>query len=184
MQTTIRALLLIGLMASLPEPVSTLAASSGEEMAKLEAVYAMYQEYKQAFPSVDDIAPDEAAALFGEGRLQFVDVREPEEIAVSSLPGSIDKDTYLKNPRGYQDQTVVVFCTISYRSGVLAQELARQGVRVRNLKGGILAWVLEGGKVFDREEETKRLHVYGPKWDLAPADFDTLTFGWWERLGQ
>jgi hypothetical protein len=38
----------------------------------------------------------------------------------------------------------------------------------------MLAWVHEGGKVIDQKGETKRIHVYGRKWNLAPASFEPI----------
>jgi hypothetical protein len=31
-----------------------------------------------------------------------------------------------------------------------------------------------GGKVYDRNGETRRIHVYGRTWDLAPSAYKTL----------
>lgn len=149
---------------------------------KRSAVYEMYAEYKRDFPEVLDISPSDAGDLLSEGQIQFVDVRNPEEIGISTLPGAIDRHSYLQNKGQYGNKTVVAFCTISYRSGIFAQEMARQGVAVQNLTGGILAWILEGGQIFDEGGASKRLHVYGPKWDLAPGDFETIKFGVLKRL--
>lgn len=149
---------------------------------KRSTVYKMYADYKGDFPEVLDISPDDARRLFSEGQIQFVDVRKPEEIRISTLAGAIDRETFLQNKRRYGNKTLVAFCTIGYRSGIFAQEMARQGVVVKNLKGGILAWVLEGGQIFDEDGASKRLHVYGPKWDLAPGDYETTKFGVLKRL--
>jgi len=149
---------------------------------KRSAVYEMYAEYKRDFPEVIDISPSDVRRLFSEGRIQFVDVRKPEEIRVSTLPGVINKHSFLQHQGRYGNKIVVAFCTIGYRSGIFAQKMAHQGVAVQNLKGGILAWVIEGGRVFGEGGESKRLHVYGPQWDLAPADFETVKFGVLKRL--
>ena len=60
--------------------------------------------------------------------------------------------------------------------------MAALGRTVYNLKGGILAWVLEGGAVYDADGESKRIHVYGKEWNYAPADYETVTFSFWQRL--
>jgi sodium/bile acid cotransporter 7 len=58
-----------------------------------------------------------------------------------------------------------------------------KGISVRNLEGGILAWTLEGGKVYDENgEETNRIHVYGKKWNYAPADYEAVMFSLWEQM--
>lgn len=165
-------------------PYSLCAAEPLTDAQKRSTVYEMYAEYKKDFPKVTDISPGDARSAFAKGQIQFVDVRKPEEIRISTLPGAIDRETFLRDKRLYRDKAVVAFCTISYRSGLFAQEMAREGVAVQNLTGGILAWVLEGGQVFDEGGASKRLHVYGPKWDLAPADFETTKFGVLKRLQQ
>jgi sodium/bile acid cotransporter 7 len=159
-----------------------LLAASDEVSQRRSAVFRLYAEYRQHFPEVSDVNPIEAKRLFREGKLQFIDVREPEEIHASTLPDAIDKQTFLRKAGEFRDTTLVAYCTIGYRSGIFAREMAHAGVPVTNLAGGILAWVLEGGKVFDHEGETKRLHVYGPKWNLAPSDFETLEFNLLKRL--
>jgi sodium/bile acid cotransporter 7 len=154
--------------------------SDGE---KKETVYRMYQEYKgEDFPGVRDISPQEAMALVPSGDVVFVDTRRSEEMDVSTLPNAITQEEFLADVSRYQGQTIVAYCTISYRSGLFAEEMADRGVTVYNLKGGILAWALEGGKVYDADGKTKRIHVYGKKWNYAPAGYDTVKFGFFEQL--
>jgi sodium/bile acid cotransporter 7 len=45
---------------------------------------------------------------------------------------------------------------------------------VYNLRGGILAWVHDGGTVYDQNGETRRIHVYGRKWNLAPNSYQAV----------
>ncbi|UCF94501.1 MAG: rhodanese-like domain-containing protein [Desulfobacterales bacterium] len=149
---------------------------------KKEIVYRMYAGYKKDFPTVKDMSPREAMQLLNEGRVVFVDTRQPAEIGISRLPQAIPRAAFLKDPAPYRDKAVVVYCTISYRSGLLAAEMAARGIAVYNLIGGILAWTLEGGKVYDDRGETKRIHVYGPKWDYAPAGYETVMFGFWDKM--
>ena len=149
---------------------------------KKAAVYQMYADYQKAFPAVADIDPQAAMALWDQGRVIFVDTRQAAEMAVSRLPGAVSAEQFLQDPSRYADRTVVVYCTISYRSGVFAQKMARRGIRVVNLAGGILAWALEGGKVYDDQGESRRLHVYGKKWAYAPQGYESIRFGWLDQL--
>jgi sodium/bile acid cotransporter 7 len=152
------------------------------DAAKKAIVYGMYADYRREFPGVQEVAPAEAMRLLEKGRALFVDTRRPEEMAVSMLPGAVSQAQFLANPEPYRDRTVIVYCTISYRSGLLAARLADQGIPVSNLQGGLLAWVLEGGRVYDGAKETRRIHVYGPKWNYPPAGYTSVTFGLWDRL--
>lgn len=149
---------------------------------KLEIVYEMYAGYRKDFPGIEEIDPDEAMRLWREGRTVFVDTRTPEEMAVSMLPDAVSKEDYLSDPDRFGDRTVVAYCTISYRSGLFAKEMAEKDRRVLNLRGGMLAWALEDGPIFDETGETRRMHVYGKKWDLAPAEYETVRFGKFEQF--
>lgn len=150
---------------------------------KKEAVYRMYTGYKKDFPAVKDISPLQAMDLLNQKKVVWVDTRKPAEMAVSMLPGAVSEQDFLSNPDQYKDMTIVGYCTISYRSGVFAREMAKQGITVANLQGGILAWTLEGGRVYDDSgKEVKRIHVFGDKWDYAPAGYESVKFSLWEKV--
>ena len=150
---------------------------------KKEVVYAMYASYKKDFAAVTDISPQQAMALLKTDEVVFVDIRKPAEMKVSMLPHAVNQNEFLSHPEKYTGKTVVGYCTVSYRSGVFAREMAETGVTVRNLEGGILAWTLEGGKVYDENgKETNRIHVYGKKWNYAPAGYKAVMFSLWEQM--
>ena len=149
---------------------------------KREIVYEMYAGYKKKFPNVTDISPKKAMALMKTGMVVFVDTRTPEEMAVSALPGAISKEAFIEHQASYHDYVAIGYCTISYRSGKFAEEMAARGVKMSNLTGGLLAWVLEGGKVYDNGSETRRIHVYGKKWNYPPAGYTSVMFGPFEQL--
>ncbi|MGA9538203.1 MAG: rhodanese-like domain-containing protein [Desulfobacterales bacterium] len=150
---------------------------------KKEVVYAMYAGYKKDFPAVKDISPQQAMALLKTDEVVFVDTRKPAEMKVSMLPHAITRNEFLNHPEKYAGKTVVGYCTVSYRSGVFAREMDEKGFSVRNLEGGILAWTLEGGKVYDENgKETNRIHVYGKKWNYAPAGYKAVMFSLWEQM--
>jgi sodium/bile acid cotransporter 7 len=140
----------------------------------------MYADYKKEFPGVKDISPVEAMKLMRTGQAVFVDTRTAAEMKVSMLPNAISKEAFLKDLSKYKDRTVVGYCTISYRSGLFAKEMSEKGIMIYNLPGGLLAWVLEGGKVYDANGETKRIHVYGEKWNYPPQGYEAIMFGFWE----
>jgi rhodanese-related sulfurtransferase len=150
------------------------AADNMSDSEKRDKIEAMYQSYKKDFPGVPDIQIYDAMRLLQEGKALFIDVREEREQEVSMLPGAVTEKQFLKNPGKYRDRTLVGYCTISYRSGKLAEKLNAQGITLLNLKGGLLAWVHAGGKVYDQSGETKRIHVYGKKWNLGPRDYEAV----------
>ena len=141
---------------------------------KRRKVEKMYDGYKKEFPEVEDISSQMAAALAADQKVVFIDVREPEEQRVSMLPGAVTDKEFLNNPKKYENHVKIGYCTISYRSGKFAQKLRQKGIPVYNLRGGILAWVHDGGKVYDLNGETRQIHVYDRKWDLAPETYATI----------
>jgi sodium/bile acid cotransporter 7 len=112
--------------------------------------------------------------LLQEGKALFVDVREEKEQKVSMLPSAVTEKEFLKDPGRFIDHTLIGYCTISYRSGKLAESLKSWGITLLNLKGGLLAWVHAGGRVYDRNGETTRIHVYGREWDLGPKRYEAV----------
>lgn len=162
---------------------SAMGDNSLSDAKKKEIVYAMYADYKKDFPSVRDISPQQGMELLRKDGVVFVDTRKPAEMKVSMLPHAITRNEFLSHPEKYTGKTVVGYCTVSYRSGVFAREMDEKGISVRNLEGGILAWTLEGGKVYDENgEETNRIHVYGKKWNVAPAGYEAVMFSLWEQM--
>lgn len=97
---------------------------------------------------VDDVTPAEvAAALSGEDPPVLLDVREPWEIAVASVPGAVPipmgslPSQLDELPR---DRRIAVLCHSGIRSRQVATWLALQGHRdVANVAGGIDRWSLE-----------------------------------------
>jgi sodium/bile acid cotransporter 7 len=163
--TVFLGILLLGLTAT------TEALNDEEKRRKVET---MYEDYKKSFPDVSDISAEEALALSRQSKPMFVDVREPSEQAVSMLPGAITEKEFLKNPEAHKDRRVIGYCTISYRSGKLAQRLQKKGIQMVNLRGGILAWLHAGGKIYREGKPTNQVHVYGKRWNLAPSDYEAV----------
>ena len=176
------AALLAVLLTALPA-VATDSDGSLSDGEKKKIVYRMYTDAKKDFPEVKDLAPQQAMDLMNQGRLVFVDTRKPAEMEVSMLPGAITQTQYLAEPGRYKNMTVVSYCTISYRSGVFARKMQRKGFEVLNLRGGILAWTLEGGSIHDANgRKTRQIHVFGKRWNYAPAGYETVMFNLWEQL--
>jgi rhodanese-related sulfurtransferase len=162
-------ILAVILLSGMTAPVR--AADDGENRARIES---LYNDYKKEFADVEDIDPRAAMELLQVGRAVFVDIREEKEQRVSMLPGAITEQELLKNLEKYRNRILIGYCTISNRSGKFAQKLKARGVGMLNLRGGLLAWVHDGGKVYDANGETRRIHVYGRKWNLGPKDYEAV----------
>jgi adenylyltransferase/sulfurtransferase len=93
-----------------------------------------------------DIAVDELHRRRTSGEsVHVLDVRQPEEVAVSRIEGSqwiplMDLSSRMNELD--PDEEIVVYCKMGGRSSQAAAFLRAQGFRnVRNLTGGIHAWI-------------------------------------------
>jgi sodium/bile acid cotransporter 7 len=146
-----------------------------DDAARKAKALALYANYKKDFPEAAETDPEQAVALWREGRAVFVDARSPAEQAVSSLPGAVSEADYLAKPQDYAGKPVVLYCTIGYRSGQLASRLAAKGIAASNLAAGIIGWLHAGGSLVDASgAATTRVHVYGRTWDLAPLAYTAV----------
>ena len=135
-----------------------------------------------AFGSVPQLTTADLAALQAKPgqQLMLVDVRSPAEFAVSHLPGAIHFDgapSAMPIPSG--TVTVVVYCSVGYRSSEFAQALllsqrkdSSDAVRIVNLRGSLFRWALEGRPLVDAAgQPTRRVHGFNAFWArLLPAD--------------
>jgi rhodanese-related sulfurtransferase len=138
---------------------------------KREQIEALYARSKTHFPEVVDLTVAELERLQESEDVLLVDARNPPEQEVSMLPGAIraaELGSYLEQD---PSRTLVVYCTIGHRSGLLARKLQAQGVKVYNLKGAILSWTHAGNELVDGDGPTRRVHVAGPNWNLAAEGY-------------
>jgi len=143
-----------------------------DQAQKKETAYAMYKEYARNFPDVGDVSPE---AVLGDANAVLIDVRSPEERAVSTIKGAVSEEDFLKNPGAYAGKDLVAFCTIGYRSGEFAEAMRNKGIAVKNLQAGILGWLHAGGEIAGPDgKPTRKVHVYGEKWNLAPDGYETV----------
>jgi|GEM_PF-625496 len=94
-----------------------------------------------------------------------VDVRDPEEFAVSHLEGARSLPLARLKSSGWppawrRDRPVILYCTVGYRSGIAAQLLQEQGLEAKNLVGGILALAQANQPLFDGSGQTWRVHTW------------------------
>ncbi|GAC1360229.1 MAG: rhodanese-like domain-containing protein [Herpetosiphon sp.] len=91
-----------------------------------------------------NLSPAEVKQHLDAGSIHLIDVREPDEIAIASIPGSelcpmSQADDWIdKLPR---DRPLVIFCHHGGRSAQVATVLSQRGYTdVINMQGGIDAW--------------------------------------------
>ena len=148
----------------------------GDDPSRQAAVLKMYDRYKKAdFPGARDLSGGEVLSLLTTRPVVLVDVREPAERAVSTLPGAIPEADFLANRAALANATVVAYCTIGYRSGMFVRGMAHLNATVYNLRGGVLGWLHAGGNLTDPTgRPIQRVHVYGSTWNLAPLRYQAV----------
>ncbi|MHC4992155.1 MAG: rhodanese-like domain-containing protein [Planctomycetota bacterium] len=143
-----------------------------EKRAKIDAIY---MRARSAFPGVPEISAKQVLERRAAGEpLLLVDVRTPEEQAVSMIPGAVTVEQLESDPGAAEGKTIVCYCTIGGRSGRYTQELCRRGVEAMNMPGAVLAWSHEGGEFEGPDGPTKRVHTHGPKFDLLAEGYDAV----------
>lgn len=101
--------------------------------------------------------------------VQIIDARTTAEYSVSKIKGAHFVE--YENPKLDQlklskSDTVVVYCTIGYRSEKIAEQLKAKGyTSVFNLYGGILKWVNDSNSVCSPTGmNTPYVHTYDASW--------------------
>ena len=115
---------------------------------------------RQAFPEVPQMSTQQLAAMRTDDTapdLVLLDARSATEFKVSHLPGAV----LASNTRMALEaldasdpvRTVVVYCSVGYRSSQLAEKLRARGVEnVFNLEGSLFQWANEGRPLYRGEE--------------------------------
>jgi rhodanese-related sulfurtransferase len=142
-------------------------ASGADQRAEIRA---MFKEYRKEFTDVPSVSPSDV--MEADDDIVLVDVRTPEEQAVSMLPGAITQEAFEARQSDYEGKRIVTYCTIGYRSGLYAKRLREAGIDAANLHGSVLSWAHEGGEFVVNGETTNRVHVYGPEWNLLPEGYE------------
>jgi sterol desaturase/sphingolipid hydroxylase (fatty acid hydroxylase superfamily)/rhodanese-related sulfurtransferase len=110
------------------------------------------------FPSVPQVSSSELASWLTDTNRSsplLLDIREPDEYAVSHLPGAIRvdpraSDETLRALLG-QGRAAVAYCVVGYRSSLFAERAIRAGwTNVSSLRGAIFNWANEG-RPLDRD---------------------------------
>lgn len=141
---------------------------------KREQIEAIYARSRRQFPEVPEITVEELEDQRQRDAVVLVDVRQPQEQAVSMIPGAIPVSRFEAELERHRDTKVVAYCTIGHRSGLWARALRERGLEAHNLKGAILSWTHHGGELEDGDGPTTRVHVGGPRWALQAEGYEPV----------
>ena len=131
------------------------------------------------FPSVSRLTTGDLAGWLARTdtvRPILLDVRAPEEFAVSHLAGA--RLTPSLEPAlaalaaAPADTPVVAYCSVGWRAAALAARLHERGyTRVYTLEGSLFQWANEGRPVYADSGQVQVVDPYGEPWSrcLDPA---------------
>ena len=120
----------------------------------------------QAFATIAQVSPAEAASMLGSGVATVLDVRGRSEWEVGHVPGAPNVPVgYLADRLGElpRDRSLIVYCQAGARSAIAASVLQARGfTNIVNLVGGYAAWAAAGQPTTrDTEEANEPLVEVG-----------------------
>jgi rhodanese-related sulfurtransferase len=126
------------------------------------------------FPSVHPISTLELAVwLEDENREKplLLDARTSLEYVVSHLKNAYLSPSNLQELRELTQCSlstpIVTYCSIGYRSAILAQQLQEIGYKqVFNLEGSLFIWFRENRPVYDNKQVVSYIHPYNLFWSF------------------
>lgn len=140
-----------------------------------EVLEEMMEQNRRAFPEADEVDVAKVIELMRHKKCVLVDVRTEAERKVSIIPGAVSATEFEREIGNHAGQRVVCYCTIGYRSARYAQALKQREIPISSFNGSIIAWCQAGQKLTTPEgTETARVHVYGPKWNLLPPEYQAV----------
>lgn len=118
--------------------------------------------------NVNEISVQEASQL---DSAIFIDAREKSEYKVSHIKNAIWVGYETQNLKEAKkldtNQTIIVYCSIGYRSEKTVEKLNQLGFKnVYNLYGGIFEWKNQNQPVYNKSEETNEVHAYSKTWGI------------------
>lgn len=98
-----------------------------------------------------------------------LDTRTPAEYKTSHINGAsfLNYDTFsIRKMKDIpKDATIVLYCSVGWRSERIGEKLLKNGYKnVFNLYGGMFEWYNLGYPVYNSEGETNDIHTYDSNW--------------------
>ena len=147
-----------------------------------DRVRSEYYRLAEKYADIPVIKAPELLKHWEDSNFVLVDVRPPEERAISTIARSYsppELSTTFTSPQSMEGKQVITFDTIGYRAARYAKQLMAMGLKVRNLEGGLLAWALYGGPLVTADStggtrETHKLHVFSEDLNLLPDKYQAV----------
>ncbi len=108
-------------------------------------------------------------ALSDSDKIIFLDARERKEFDVSHLNNAVFvgyKNFNIEQVRQFStEKKFVVYCSIGWRSGLIAQQIIEAGFEnVYNLYGGIFEWCNAQQPLYREDVQVNEIHAYSTLW--------------------
>lgn len=146
------------------------ASATGGEAVAPERWEQTLQLVRETFPDVPQMSTGRLADLLDQGReVVLIDARSEAEFKTSHLEGAIRAIGVRAARKALEEHgdkpTVVVYCSVGYRSSRLAQQLRDDGVEnVFNLEGSLFLWANEGRPVYRGSDQVRSVHPFDDDW--------------------
>lgn len=127
-------------------------------------------EIREAFPDVPHLTTQQLEDKRRRGEpVLLLDTRAAEEFQVSHIDGAVRATTVRIALNAIQadsrQPTVVVYCSVGFRSSRLVSRLKARGVKdVFNLEGSLFRWANEGRPLARGDQPATRVHPYDDDW--------------------
>ncbi len=129
-------------------------------------------DIRDKYPDVIQLRTDELYSWLTGSRSEriiIIDARAKEEFHVSNITGAMnipyDKDPLKHFTCINPDSPIVVYCSVGYRSSILARKLQDMGfTKVYNLEGSIFKWANEGRPLVQDKVTVHKVHPYNAHW--------------------
>lgn len=133
-------------------------------------------EIRETFPEVPHLTTAQLADKIDRGDpVLLLDARSAEEFRISHLSRAVRANTVRTALNAIRADsrrpTVVVYCSVGYRSSRLVSRLQARGVdNVFNLEGSLFQWANEGRPFVRNGEPAATVHPYDDDWGALLKD--------------
>ncbi len=129
-------------------------------------------DIRNKYPDVKQLRTDELHSWLTVPKSEsilLIDARAKEEFLVSHIMGArnipYDKDPLKHLTDIKPDSPIVVYCSVGYRSSILAGKLQGLGfTKVYNLEGSIFKWANEDRPLVQNQTTVYKVHPYNAHW--------------------
>ncbi len=130
------------------------------------------RDIRNKYPNVKQLKTDELHSWLSNPKSEsiiLIDARAKEEFQISHIPGA-KNIPYNKKLLKYftdikPDSPIVVYCSVGYRSSILARKLKELGFKeVYNLEGSIFKWANEERPLVQEQTTVHNVHPYDTHW--------------------